>query len=68
MSPVTALRLQRLLLTGVLLTLSGCAVIAVTSTVVGAGVSVASTAVDAVVVVGKGAVNAGGAVVGAVTK
>lgn len=45
--------------------LGGCAVVAVTSAVVGAGVTVASTAVDATVWVGKGAVSAGGAVLGA---
>jgi len=45
--------------------LGGCAVVAVTSAVVGAGVTVASTAVDATVWVGKGVVNAGGAVLGA---
>jgi hypothetical protein len=45
--------------------LGGCAVVAVASTVVGAGVTVASTAVDATVWAGKGVVNAGGAVLGA---
>ena len=43
----------------------GCTVIAVTGAVVGAGVSVASTAVGAVVTVGKGAVSLGGTLAGA---
>ncbi|MES2740220.1 MAG: hypothetical protein V4754_04640 [Pseudomonadota bacterium] len=43
---------------------SGCAVIAVTSVVVGTGVSVASTAVGAAVTVGKGVVHVGSAVLG----
>ncbi|MET3134073.1 hypothetical protein AAKU55_004367 [Oxalobacteraceae bacterium GrIS 1.11] len=54
-----------LLLAALLPALGGCAVVAVTSAVVGAGVSVASTAVDATVAVGKGAVKVGGAVLGA---
>jgi hypothetical protein len=49
----------------VLPALNGCAVVAVTSAVVSAGVTVASTAVDATVWAGKGVVNAGGAVLGA---
>lgn len=53
------------LLAALLPALGGCAVVAVTSTVVGAGISVASTAVDATVAVGKGVVRVGGAVVGA---
>lgn len=53
------------LLAALLPALGGCAVVAVTSTVVGAGISVASTAVDATVAVGKGAVWVGGKVVGA---
>lgn len=55
-------------LLALLAAMSGCAVIAVTSTVVGAGVSVASTAAGAVVAVGKGAVNVGSAVVGGGSK
>lgn len=53
------------LLAALLPALGGCAVVAVTSTVVGAGISVASTAVDATVAVGKGVVWVGGTVVGA---
>ena len=44
--------------------LTGCTVIAVTGAVVGAGVTVASTAVDATVAVGKGVYHVGKAVVG----
>lgn len=44
--------------------LSGCTVIAVGSAVVGAGVSVASTAVDATMLVGKGVIKVGSVVVG----
>jgi uncharacterized cupredoxin-like copper-binding protein len=48
----------RLLLAALLApALAGCTVMAVGGAVVGAGVSVASTAVDAGVAVGKGAVN-----------
>jgi voltage-gated potassium channel Kch len=45
-------------------TLTGCTVIAVTTTVVGAGVTVASTAVGAVVAVGSGVVSVGSSVIG----
>ena len=61
---VVALR-NAVLLAALLPALGGCVVIAVTSTVVGAGVAVASTAVDATVAVGKGVVKVGGAVIGA---
>jgi len=44
--------------------LSGCAVVAVTSAVVGAGVTVASTAVDVGVAAGKGVVYVGKAALG----
>ncbi len=44
--------------------LAGCTVIAVTATVVGAGVTVASTAVGAVVAVGSGVASVGGAMIG----
>ncbi|WP_242404588.1 hypothetical protein [Janthinobacterium agaricidamnosum] len=60
---VTGMR-GALLLAVCLPALGGCTAIAVTSTVVGAGVSVASTAVDATVLVGKGVVKAGSAVAG----
>lgn len=53
-----------LLLAALLPALGGCSAIAVTTSVVSAGVSVASTAVGAAVTVGKGAVSAGGAVLG----
>ena len=53
-----------LLLAALLPAMSGCVVVAVASTVVGVGVSVASTAVDATVAVGKGVVKVGGAVLG----
>ena len=53
--------LPMLLLT--LAALSGCTVIAVTSTVIGAGVTVASTAVGAAVAVGSSVVSAGSAVI-----
>jgi hypothetical protein len=53
-----------LLLAAVAPALSACMALAVTTTVVGAGVSVASTAVGAAVTVGKGAVNVGSAVIG----
>jgi hypothetical protein len=43
---------------------SGCAVVAVTAGVVGAGVTLASAAVSTGVAVGKGAVYVGGAVLG----
>lgn len=43
--------------------LGGCTAIAVTSAVVGAGVTVASTAVSATVAVGKGAYSVGKAVI-----
>lgn len=42
--------------------LGGCTVLAITSSVVGGGVALASTAVDGVVIVGKGVVSAGSAV------
>lgn len=61
---VVALR-NAVLLAALLPALNGCVVVAVTSTVVGAGVAVASTAVDATVAVGKGVVKVGGAVIGA---
>ena len=57
-----------LALAALLPALNGCTVIAVTSTVVGAGVSVAETAVDATVAVGKGVVHAGQAVAGSSDK
>ncbi|HAT31969.1 MAG TPA: hypothetical protein DCW29_14270 [Janthinobacterium sp.] len=63
-APVFALLRRALLLALLAPLLGACAVIAVTSTVVGAGVTVASTAVDATVAVGKGVVNVGGAVLG----
>lgn len=44
--------------------LSGCAVVAVTGAVVGAGVTVASTAVDVGVAAGKGVVYVGKAAFG----
>ncbi len=44
--------------------LSGCAVVAVTGAVVGAGVTVASTAVDVGVAAGKGVVYVGKAALG----
>ena len=44
--------------------LSGCAVIAATGTVVGAGIFVASAVVSTGVAVGKGVVNVGGALLG----
>ncbi|WP_229506433.1 hypothetical protein [Massilia sp. BJB1822] len=44
--------------------LGGCAVVAVTGAVVGAGVTVASTAVDVGVAAGKGVVSVGKAVAG----
>jgi hypothetical protein len=50
--PLPALKLACAL--ALLATLQGCTVIAVGGAVVGAGVSVASTAVDAGVAVGKG--------------
>jgi hypothetical protein len=43
--------------------LGGCAVVAVTGAVVGAGVTVVSTAVDATVAVGKGAISVTKAVI-----
>ncbi len=60
---MTAARKNILLLAALLPVLGACAVVAVTSTVVGAGVSVASTAVGAAVVVGKGAAHLGSAIV-----
>lgn len=54
-----------LLAAALLPALGGCTVIAVTGAVVGAGVSVASTAVGAAVTVGKGAVSVGGTLIGA---
>lgn len=48
---------RALLLAALLPALGGCAVVAVTGAVVGAGVAVASTAVGAGVAVGKGAVS-----------
>ena len=48
------------------LSCSGCAVVSVTSTVVGVGVSAGTTAVSVAGTVVKGTVSAGGAVVGAV--
>ena len=59
---------MRLLLAAPLLAtalLSGCAVVAVTGAVVGAGVTVASTAVDVGVAAGKGVVYVGKAAFGA---
>jgi len=44
--------------------LSGCAVVAVTGAVVGAGITVASTAVDVGVAAGKGVVYVGKAALG----
>lgn len=58
---------MRLLLVAPLLAtalLSGCAVVAVTGAVVGAGVTVASTAVDVGVAAGKGVVYVGKAALG----
>ena len=71
MGPAISTRRRRQLAAAVLAALAlpalgGCAVVAVTSAVVSTGVSVASTAVDATILVGKGAVKAGGAVIDAV--
>ena len=52
-----------LLLTAVLPVVSGCAVIAVTSTLIGAGLTVATTAADAALATGMGGVKIGRALV-----
>lgn len=61
---MTAATLRRALALALLLPLGGCAVVAVTGAVVGAGVSVVSTAADVAVATGKGVVHVGSAVLG----
>jgi hypothetical protein len=61
---MNAVAIRSALLLALLPALGACSAIAVTTSVVGAGVSVASTAVGAAVTVGKGAVSAGSAVLG----